>query len=308
MGEIVRADLNELLGNCGAIDKISWQAPALLSYEDWEEIGRRFQYVRGSLNWWLGDWLNEGERRYGETYTQAVESTDHTVEYLKNCKWVAGRVKRSTRVDYLSWTHHRYVAHLDEADQVRWLRRAANEDLSSRELHELIRQETAPPVQETAEEPEEDMTIKNPEAFMAGVWDWALLDGCFGDTKIRPTDIDGCVERNGQFLWLEAKAPGAPVPTGQRIVLERLAKRGDTVFILHGDRGTVEHMKKLTPFGETEFEANNDTCRGQVTAWFRHADGPLDPKRVARVLWNQYGPAFVDEMTAEFVKIGEETR
>jgi hypothetical protein len=41
------------------------------------------------------------------------------------------------------------------------------------------------------------MTINKLDAYVAGLWDWVCLDGCFGDTKIRPTDIDGLVERRG---------------------------------------------------------------------------------------------------------------
>ena len=34
------------------------------------------------------------------------------------------------------------------------------------------------------------MTINDPEAFCAGLWDWAILDGCFGDTAIMPSRGD----------------------------------------------------------------------------------------------------------------------
>ena len=58
------------------------------------------------------DAVQDGERRYGETYAQAVEATGYGVEALKNAKWVAERYEPSTRVDVLCWSHHREAAAL----------------------------------------------------------------------------------------------------------------------------------------------------------------------------------------------------
>lgn len=40
------------------------------------------------------------------------------------------------------------------------------------------------------------MTIHGSDRFLAGAWDWTVLDGCFGNTQIRPTDVDGMIERD----------------------------------------------------------------------------------------------------------------
>lgn len=137
---IIQTNLDELLADCGTIDTVSWQAPKHMTYAQWAEIGSKFQYISGSLNWWLGDWINEGEKRYGETYTQAIEVTGHKTEHLKQCAGVARAVKKCTRVHDLSWTHHRHVAHLDEIAQQQLLHFAAEHDLSSREILEAVRQ------------------------------------------------------------------------------------------------------------------------------------------------------------------------
>lgn len=79
------------------------------------------------------------------------------------------------------------------------------------------------------------MTINNIEAFLNGLWDWGILDGCFGG-RIKPTDIDGMVERNGLFLVLEAKSPGTHIPTGQALTFEAMRRKGDTtIFIVWGE-------------------------------------------------------------------------
>ena len=48
-----------------------------------------------------------------------------------------------------------------------------------------------------------------------------VYDHCFPGA-IGLSDVDGAVELNGYFLLLEWKASAAPVPTGQRIMFERL--------------------------------------------------------------------------------------
>lgn len=40
---------------------------------------------------------------------------------------------------------------------------------------------------------------------MAQLWSFGMLKGCFGDTKRRPSDIDGLLDVNGHFLVLEGK-------------------------------------------------------------------------------------------------------
>jgi hypothetical protein len=55
---------------------------------------------------------------------------------------------------------------------------------------------------------------------------WDDICDCFDNPNkahpIRPTDIDGMVEINGHFLFLEEKSAGASVPHGQRVAYERM--------------------------------------------------------------------------------------
>jgi phage N-6-adenine-methyltransferase len=140
MNHLVKSNLDELLSDCGVIDAVSWQPPANMTYEQWADIGGKFQYIDSARNWWLGDWLNEGEKRYGEKYAQAVEVTGHKLDHLQACGWVAANVTCTTRVVHLSWTHHRYVAKLDESAQRSLLTFAAEHNLSSRDLLESVRE------------------------------------------------------------------------------------------------------------------------------------------------------------------------
>jgi phage N-6-adenine-methyltransferase len=148
---------NQQLALQGKVTPTSWEPPASMTFDQWSEEGRKLQFMSNTINWWIGDWLNEGEKRYGETYAQAIEATGHKLEQLKNCKWVANAVKTSTRVDVLSWTHHRLVAELDPDAQTALLTFAAERELSSRELQEAVqdyeRNLSAPALPEPDDDP-----------------------------------------------------------------------------------------------------------------------------------------------------------
>lgn len=109
-----------------------------VSYEDWTTYGNALQLVDHATPWLLGDWLNYGERAYGETYTQAIQATGLGVQTLMDYKWVAARCQLSTRREALTFTHHSMVAKLDSNDQERWLTLAEQGNWSTRELHERL--------------------------------------------------------------------------------------------------------------------------------------------------------------------------
>ena len=89
------------------------------------------------------------------------------------------------------------------------------------------------------------MTINNLNKYISSLWDWGFLNGCF-KRNIRVTDIDGLVEAGGRFLLLEAKSPNAPVPVGQRMAFEALAKTGLwTIIVIWGEPNEPEEYLLL---------------------------------------------------------------
>jgi len=75
------------------------------------------------------------------------------------------------------------------------------------------------------------------------VFDDCFLYGCaFGD-------VDGLVERNGNFLFLEWKPPGGAVSRGQQILHEQLTTLSPkiTVLVVFGDPEamTVNYIKSV---------------------------------------------------------------
>lgn len=160
--------MSEALATIGQTSEIAWVAPANMTYEQWAQIGSTFQQIESSLPWWLGDWLNAGEVRYGETYTQAIELTGSKIEALKQYKWVAGRIPLHMRRQALSWTHHRLVAKMGEYDQAGWLYTAEQEGWTSAELKRAIADELTEDLTEPATIPSKLTKDATPEE----AYDW----------------------------------------------------------------------------------------------------------------------------------------
>ncbi len=114
-------------------------------------------------------------------------------------------------------------------------------------------------------------TIRNIDTFVHTLWDWACLDGCFGQTRIKPTDVDGLIERRGKFLLIEAKSPGVTIPTGQSIMFDSLLKTG--VFTIIVVWGQSNNPERLQIWGNRPITANLEIFREKVTQWYKTTNG-----------------------------------
>jgi hypothetical protein len=83
--------------------------------------------------WWIGDLLNAGEDRFGESFSQMCEGTFST-EMLNRYASVARRVPIENRVATLSWSAHAAVARLPLDLQKRLLLEADRQGWTSDEL------------------------------------------------------------------------------------------------------------------------------------------------------------------------------
>lgn len=92
-----------------------------VAYEIWEAYGRGLQRVQRAIHWVVGDWLNYGERAYGEKYAQALEATSFEYQTLNRDRWVAQQIEFNRRRLNLSHAHHIEVAALDADEQDHWL-------------------------------------------------------------------------------------------------------------------------------------------------------------------------------------------
>jgi hypothetical protein len=89
--------------------------------------------------WWIGDLLNSGEDRFGETFSQMCEGTLST-EMLNRYASVARRVPIENRVASLSWSAHAAVARLPSNLQKRLLLDAERHGWTSDELRVKARE------------------------------------------------------------------------------------------------------------------------------------------------------------------------
>lgn len=123
--EVVRGPSGHLTGGIIAT-ATGLNFPEDLLFEDWENVGLILQALAVTkdeqlkvatreveiVNWWIADWLNYGERRYGETYAQAAELTGLRDKTLANIAWVGRKFAPERRRADLSWSHHAEVAGL----------------------------------------------------------------------------------------------------------------------------------------------------------------------------------------------------
>ncbi len=140
-GEVVEFEGRQLVLP-GRVSTVGLDLPDDLSFEQWNGIGAALQGVGRSVQWWIGDWLRYGERRYGEMYAQAIEETGRSYDNLRTAKAVAERIQFDRRRSNLSFGHHAEVAFRDDADEL--LDLAEQRDFSVRDLRaEVSRRKAA---------------------------------------------------------------------------------------------------------------------------------------------------------------------
>jgi N6-adenosine-specific RNA methylase IME4 len=139
-------------------------------YEVWEEAGRQMKSISGSIQLWLGDWLNFGERKYGEKYSQALDEGNYEYQTLMNYSSIARRTEATRNlltVSRLSMGHWNHIANLDPKSQITFAEKSNDNNWTVLELRDAIR---------------DKKKVKNPE-MPKGKFDVILSDPpwCYGD-------------------------------------------------------------------------------------------------------------------------------
>src|SRR6476661_2250921 len=76
----------------GELTETGYSLPDGLSFHAWAWAGEVLRRMDRSVRWWIGDWINYGERQYGERYSQAIEVTGRQVQDLMNMAWVSSLI------------------------------------------------------------------------------------------------------------------------------------------------------------------------------------------------------------------------
>lgn len=119
-----------------------WQEDGLhlpndLPFEEWEALGGVLVTMEKSVQWMLGDWLNYGERRFGDKAFQAI-ATGYATGTLRAAAWVAHRFPRGERDPAITWSHYRELASLPEEQANDLLVEVKAEGLSQKELRTRV--------------------------------------------------------------------------------------------------------------------------------------------------------------------------
>ena len=109
---------------------------------------------------------------------------------------------------------------------------------------------------------------------------WAVFNECFLPTKIKITDIDGVVERNGSFLFIEVKQNTKNIPIGQRILFEKLTHNAPhiSVLLLYAQGVSKEmNIQEYAVFREGKMTqgwtpTNTEEIKDLITKWFQRVN------------------------------------
>lgn len=126
-----------------------------VQFAEWQAEFNKLDRTRAGHQWWIGDALNEGERRFPETWSQVIDPDEedqrqenNPSETYQTYMRVACRIEPRRRLREVSWSHHQAVAYLEsDEDQDYWLARARDERISVHKLRKLIKGEPSAEVQ-----------------------------------------------------------------------------------------------------------------------------------------------------------------
>lgn len=140
---LVNTDTGEVVSERGPLHgtmtATGYELPEGLSFDEWAAEGTVLLSMARSCMWWVGDWIRYGEKRYGEKYAQAIETTGLSYQTIANAAWVADRVPPEQRSEVLDFSHHRAVASLETSPRGEILAKAAERAWTVREVEEAVR-------------------------------------------------------------------------------------------------------------------------------------------------------------------------
>lgn len=109
----------------------------------WKSRGTILAKAKSGNQWEIADWMRNGVDRFKRkvAYAEAADITGMKVETLRTFFSVANKFPASTRVDGLSFGHHRLVVRFEEEVRKTALAWAEKRDMSVHEFAEYIRKE-----------------------------------------------------------------------------------------------------------------------------------------------------------------------
>lgn len=129
----------------GSYSSVGFNPPETLAFAQWSKCGEtlfdNYHMIEGaaiSIMWIIGDWLNFGERKYGEMYAQAIDNTRFSISTLRNAKFVASKIPFTLRREDISFSHYQAMASLDVRALPGVIRQIREKDLTVSDTKRLV--------------------------------------------------------------------------------------------------------------------------------------------------------------------------
>jgi hypothetical protein len=150
----------------GRITRTGWKLPKDMTFDAWLDCGQVLHLAEGAVQWWRGDWWAFGSgRQWGEGEALA-EKAGVNYGTARTYGSVARAYELSTRIDNLTFDHHRVAMAVETAEErLEWLRRAETEGWSVAELRAAVAQGKRLRQAELAKDGEKDGPQSEPTPF-----------------------------------------------------------------------------------------------------------------------------------------------
>jgi N6-adenosine-specific RNA methylase IME4 len=122
------------------IEKNGLRLDDTITKTEWHDIGGILKTMEGCIQFWIGDWLRFGEKKWGEIYKEAEKQTGLDYDTLKDYKGVADDIQLGLRNPNLTYNHHRAVRGLEENKKEKMLEMAEKKDMSVSELRFAVKE------------------------------------------------------------------------------------------------------------------------------------------------------------------------
>jgi|14_taG_2_1085336.scaffolds.fasta_scaffold54588_2 hypothetical protein len=113
------------------------------------------------------------------------------------------------------------------------------------------------------------------------MWNWKPVSDLMPG-KMGVSDIDGVCERNGHFMFMEAKRENEGMSLGQEIMLKKLSGLDPDkvrVLVVYGNKhtGEIQGYCRVTPAGIGEMKSAR-SFKIAFRKWFNKANASVRPR------------------------------
>lgn len=126
------------VGNIG-VTSMGLDLPDALTKDEWRSFLNAIQSVKQSYQFVIGDWFAAGKDRFNVSYEEIAALTGFKVKTVEIWASACRNVPKFTRVNFLTFAHHRAVAVLPPERQLQALQYAFENGLSARQLADEIK-------------------------------------------------------------------------------------------------------------------------------------------------------------------------